>query len=644
MIRMETSQINALNITENDIDKVEALFGNVTFDKERREIIKNLSSIDVQAFPGSGKTTALVAKLAILAGKWFLDNRGICVLSHTDAARDEIEDRLGKASAGRKLLSYPHFIGTFHGFFDTFVSIPWLRSNGYSIKIIDSDIVLKKRWNRLKPSTKYYLENRRKTEYACESIRFPVSIDIGCGELTPCYTNVKKVVEDSQKEGYFTYNEMLHIAQYVLEQNPAISRIIQTRFPLLFIDEAQDTSSLQWALIDAAFKDKYDTIIQAFGDSNQAIFQSYNKDDVIQFPKQNTLTMSNSHRFGKSIAEKADTLSIAQKGMTGEYTAFTKNDDQHTIFLFDKKNVKAAITAYAKQILNCFTDEEIIRNEKYGCYVIGMVHNTQPESSDTPHFPVGLRDYLIDYEPSLTNSIPKPEHFIDYFILGKAAQDKSYNFIDMIESISCGFLRIINTYGGTQLSSTRKAYNVLLSSLPANAETQFRKLMLILINMPFSVEEEWNSIVTVCKQMLWSFWKITDIPDREFLWKDHEYDNEQYEKHLKAKNTFQYFDELTGRTVTLHFASIHSVKGRTHLSTMIVETYWYDHNIQSIIPWLCKKPPKRVKERDKKRLKCHYVGLTRARGLICIAIPKEFLTELDILLLEESGWNIVYVM
>ena len=103
---MEANQINALKITENDIDKIEELFGNVIFDKERREIIKNLDSIDVQAFPGSGKTTALVAKLAILAGKWFFDNRGICVLSHTDAARDEIEERLGKASVGRQLLSH----------------------------------------------------------------------------------------------------------------------------------------------------------------------------------------------------------------------------------------------------------------------------------------------------------------------------------------------------------------------------------------------------------------------------------------------------------------------------------------------------------------------------------------------------------
>ena len=101
-----------ITISDGDIDEIESLFGNVHFDQARRDIIKDLSSFDVQAFPGTGKTTVLVAKLAILAKKWPYNYRGICVLSHTNAARDEIETRLGNTSIGQKLLSYPHFVGT----------------------------------------------------------------------------------------------------------------------------------------------------------------------------------------------------------------------------------------------------------------------------------------------------------------------------------------------------------------------------------------------------------------------------------------------------------------------------------------------------------------------------------------------------
>lgn len=60
--------IDEITITDRDIDWVEGILdGDIRFDQSRRNIIKSLESIDIQAFPGSGKTTILVAKLAILA-------------------------------------------------------------------------------------------------------------------------------------------------------------------------------------------------------------------------------------------------------------------------------------------------------------------------------------------------------------------------------------------------------------------------------------------------------------------------------------------------------------------------------------------------------------------------------------------------
>ena len=139
---MGIERLKTIVITDDDIKWVESVMGgNVHFDKERMDVIKNMDSIDIQAFPGSGKTTVLVAKLAILAKKWPFANSGICVLSHTNVAREEIENRLGNSEIGKKLLTYPHFIGTVHSFFDTYVSLPWLRSKGIQLNIIDTDIV-----------------------------------------------------------------------------------------------------------------------------------------------------------------------------------------------------------------------------------------------------------------------------------------------------------------------------------------------------------------------------------------------------------------------------------------------------------------------------------------------------------------------
>ncbi len=101
---MSIECIGDIQITDDDIRWAEAILGkDIHFDEEHINVIKCIESKDVQAFPGSGKTTALVAKLAILAKKWPASFQGICVLSHTNVAREEIEKRLGATEVGRKI-------------------------------------------------------------------------------------------------------------------------------------------------------------------------------------------------------------------------------------------------------------------------------------------------------------------------------------------------------------------------------------------------------------------------------------------------------------------------------------------------------------------------------------------------------------
>ena len=89
----------------------------------RLEVLKNNASLDIEACPGSGKTTLLVAKLAVLARKWQYKSQGICVLSHTNVARREIEQKLGNTKEGKQLLSYPHFVGTIHSLVFTVLNL-----------------------------------------------------------------------------------------------------------------------------------------------------------------------------------------------------------------------------------------------------------------------------------------------------------------------------------------------------------------------------------------------------------------------------------------------------------------------------------------------------------------------------------------
>ena len=90
-----------------------------TFDKDKEDIINCEHSVDVKACPGSGKTTTLLAKLILLANRMPLKSgKGICVLTYTNVAIDEIKSKLGhKADI---LFSYPNYFGTMQKFVDDF--------------------------------------------------------------------------------------------------------------------------------------------------------------------------------------------------------------------------------------------------------------------------------------------------------------------------------------------------------------------------------------------------------------------------------------------------------------------------------------------------------------------------------------------
>lgn len=134
-------------ITDEDIDWVVELMGLKELNVPRLNFLRSRATLDVSACPGSGKTTLVVDKLAILARKWTSRTRGICVLSHTNVARHEIEHSLGDTEVGRRLLSYPHYIDTIHGFVSRFLATPWLLSAGHRFTAIDDELTHRMRFS-----------------------------------------------------------------------------------------------------------------------------------------------------------------------------------------------------------------------------------------------------------------------------------------------------------------------------------------------------------------------------------------------------------------------------------------------------------------------------------------------------------------
>ena len=362
----------------------------------RKEVLKDMTSIDVSACPGSGKTTLLVAKLAILANKWKYRTKGICVLSHTNAARDEIEKRIGHSAAGRNLLSYPHFIGTIHGFVDQFLTLPWLRSKGYRINIIDTDTCQKRRWKSVlnqvsrwpgkfdsykKQIVKKHSDGDNITiaspDFKVKDVKVGKNI---IGENTTTYKLMQKACEISTEEGYYCYDEMFMWADELISRYPDIVGTIRSRFPMLFIDETQDNSESQSHILHTIFISGGNPVIrQRFGDENQAIYDyvdaieaSTDKFPVLDDRKRE---IPNSHRFCQIIAKlagplglNADTCNLVGEGPKCRDIPPIQDAAPHTIFLFDDETITKVLDAYGDLILSMFPQRFIAEGCVHCCW------------------------------------------------------------------------------------------------------------------------------------------------------------------------------------------------------------------------------------------------------------------------------------
>lgn len=155
-------------ITDQEIEATEKLLlpDGAHFADDARTVIRCWHSTDVAACPGSGKTTVLLAKLKLLGDRMPLENgAGICVLSHTNVAVDEIKTRL--SSYASKLLGYPNFIGTIQSFVDRFVTMPYLRKiAGKNVQAVDDLTYAQHMLHKMQTSSKYKdLENLAKRNF-----------------------------------------------------------------------------------------------------------------------------------------------------------------------------------------------------------------------------------------------------------------------------------------------------------------------------------------------------------------------------------------------------------------------------------------------------------------------------------------------
>lgn len=231
----------------------------------------------VKACPGSGKTYMVANKFIKYLKSWNLYHQGVAVLSFTNVASKEVLENIELIEETAKSVSYPHFVGTVDSFINEFVVLRY--GFLYTSDKNRPQISLTDNWKT--PYGYWRTECHRNgcVDYI-EKFHYGIDKKFYKGkELVTCELRGKQRVLPCQqyksmlaKKNIVFQNETALFAYRLLKKYPSIAQGLAERFPIIIIDEAQDTSAEQMAFFDLL--NSYG--VKSFflvGDPDQAIYE-----------------------------------------------------------------------------------------------------------------------------------------------------------------------------------------------------------------------------------------------------------------------------------------------------------------------------------------------------------------------------------
>jgi len=660
-------------VTDANIATAEEYLG-VVFDEPRRQILRSNDSFDVQACPGSGKTTLLVAKLAALASKWPHSSRGICVLSHTNVAREEIAKKLGRTPVGQRLLTYPHFVGTIHGFVNEFLALPLLRSEGHHVRLIDDEAHGEFCRGLLYSvgayaTAKAFLEQRdqHSPDKTIRGLRFEgcdlalgcVAGSLPCSPSAPSGRILARIKAEAARKGFWRFDDMFAWADRLLTKYPSVAEFARWRFPAVFLDETQDTSELQGSLLERVFPTCACGLRQRFGDSNQAI---YDLGEVAAttdpFPATGYRSLPNSKRFGPGIAGKVHSLApdspfpaLAGEGPRENVIPVVTGSAAmpHTIFLFASDATEQVLPAFGRLLLDVFPDEAL-RSEAFLARAIGRVG--KPDASGA-NIPKHLGDYWDAYRPRAARLDSRPQHLAEYVHLAQCRRVATVDCAEPIKIATKGISELIRIAQPDVIRPGGQAARWIWEALrmdPPSVVSLNRLLWAWCIESVPIVEQGWPAAVAELRRALnpiiGADWE--DAAEKFCRWSP-EYARQPAGADSEggaAPNRYRFGRE--GRHVDIEVGTIHSAKGQTHTATLVLETYFKRHDIEDVLPWICGErcgAGQREGRERAERMRLVYTAATRPSYLLCLAMRRDAIRrnglEADTRSrLEQLGWTV----
>jgi ATP-dependent DNA helicase UvrD/PcrA len=657
-----------VEITLDDIKQAEIslLDNGQSFDTiERVPFIQNLETCDLLAVPGSGKTTALLAKLSCLEKKLpFNNNSGILVLAHTNIAVDEIKIKLKEIAP--KLLVYPNFIGTIQGFVNEFLAIPYFNSrNKMKPYRIDADLYLSEVEKKLNPykkgdmfyvikkhpdifyKSRFKLDEHGKhylvKEFESDKLDFtkPQKWEEQRKQDVLCKVNDIKI--SLLREGYLHYDDCYFLAETYLNKYPLMTKVIQERFRYVFVDEMQDLDKHQIDIIDKVFyTEDSKSIIQRIGDKNQAIYSSGNKILIeCEWKTRNEMVITGSNRLTNEVAQIVDGLVLDRspsnykvKGLKKLKAAIPPH-----LFLFNWDNKEKLINKFKEIITQYQNLKSIPKKTKYPFKIIVWSGEWKDEEKDDAISKKRIRlENICNYSREENSNKENFDSLSKYLHL---YPNEDNTLRPIRESILNALVHILRLEGVKYLAiiqeQERKRYfskSTLIKYIQNDEKGIYEKFKQDIYDWCCDIakgkyNEAFDKINAFVKNELKDWFNIKLCKESKLF----------IGNYVKTERVIKVID--VKEDLDIHIGTVHSAKGQTHCATLYIETYYHGYEVEkikSINPFI-KIPHTCSAKRDKEALKMLYVGFSRPTHLLCFAVHEESVKN-DLDKFEAAGWKI----
>ncbi|MDU5230000.1 MAG: ATP-dependent helicase [Anaerococcus sp.] len=299
----------------------------------------------VLAVPGAGKTTMLLERIKMLENQ--IDPSHILSLTFSKTQALDMKNRFESEGDIKS-----NFM-TIHAFCYLIIR-NYYKKTHRKLKILESD----NEYNKYNLIQQIYYDINGKVMSSEDLKNFFIEIGYMKNSMADIsylkksqVKNIEKIYkayEDFKKQkSYIDFDDMQIIALIILNQNYKLLRLVKNKYKYIQLDEGQDTSLLQFKIIEKIVHPENNLMVVADDDQSIYSFRAAEPDYLLNFkniyPNAKLITMDENHRSQANIVKAANNFII-------------QNQKRYTKNLFTSKNATSKVyKKYAKDSKDSFS-------------------------------------------------------------------------------------------------------------------------------------------------------------------------------------------------------------------------------------------------------------------------------------------------